>query len=223
MHLIKLSDYTLAGAGKGNGLKSFHLSLSRGEVCSIHTDSFDDAHLLLQGLATIVRPLRGEYRFQGQVIDFSDYRNLLLYKKKIGYIASDSAMLSNKTVRENLLLAQCYFDNSLSLTLDESVLRLCGIFGIRNKLDLRPSEFDPLDLKIAISIRELTKSPELLLLERPEDFIQHSKFNLFMEILKEVVVSQVPVVFVSYDTNFVKRFSNKKILISGGTLTSVSR
>ncbi len=223
MNLIELSDYTLSRPEKGNGLKSFHFSLSKGEVCAIHSDSFDDAHLLIKALATLVRPLQGEYRFHGQAIEFSDYRNVLSCKKKIGYIASDSAMLSNKTVRENLLLSRCYFENSLLLDLDENVSRLCSIFGIRNKLDLLPSEFNLLDLRIAISIRELTKSPELLLLERPEDFIKHSRFDLFMEILKDVILSQVPVVFISYDINFVERFSNKKILISGGRLQSVSK
>jgi ABC-type ATPase involved in cell division len=223
MHLIELSDYTLARPENGNGIKTFNFSLSRGEVCSIHSDSFDDAHLLIQALATLVHPLQGEYRFQGQVIEFSDYRDVLFCKKKIGYIASGSAMLSNKTVRENLLLSRCYFENSLSLTLDENVLRLCRIFGIQNKLDLRSSEINQLDSRIAISIRELTKPLELLLLERPEDFIKHSQFGLFMQILKDVILSEVPVVFVSYNKNFVEKFSNKKILISGGTLKSVSK
>ncbi len=222
MYLIELLDYTIAPIGKGNGLNKFYFALSRGDACSISTDSADDAHLFLKALTTLVYPVEGIYRFKGEPVDFSDYRSLLSCKKKIGYIAPDSAMISNITVRENLLLKRYYFENSHSLSLNENVLRLCSMFDICDKLDLRPAMLTLIDLRIAITIREMTKPPDLLLLERPEDFIGHTKFSLFKKILKDMLLSKIPIVFISYDRNFVEAFSNKKILINGGKLTTVS-
>ncbi len=222
MKLIELSDYTLSPLGQGNGLNRFYFDLSKGDVCSIQADLPDDAHLFLKAIAMLEHPTDGVYRFMGKKINFLDHRNLLPYKKKIGYIATDTSMISNMSIRENLLLMRYYFENSLSIDIKDNVKNLCVIFDIYDKLDIRPGELRPTELQSAIAIREVTKSPDILLFERPENFIRHTKFDLFAKLFKEMLLSGLPVVFISYDADFVKKFSNRKILISGGNLTTVS-
>lgn len=221
MNIIELSDYTLASEGTGNGLNGFYFALSKGDVCSIETNSLDDAHTLLRALATLKNPVKGIYRFMGEEIDFSDYRNLLPYKKKIGYIASDSGMISNRTIRENLLFMRYYFENSLSINLDKNTEGLCRAFDIHDELDMRPAALHHLNLRLAITIREITKSPDMLLLDRPEDFVGHTKFNIFIDNFKKLLATGLAVVILSYDRDFVDTFSNKKILITDGYLTTV--
>lgn len=223
MYLIELSDYSLKATGPGNGLKNFYFTLSNGDICSIQTDSTDDASNFLKALATLVRPVNGAYRFMGESISFADYRKLLPLKKKIGYIGQDSAMISNITVRENLLLMRCYFENSLSLVLDENASRFCKMFNLQDKLDVRPGDLRPVDLRIAIAIRELTKSFDVLLLERPEDYFGYNRFTLFKKILKDIVEPGPALVFFSRDRDFIETFSNMKILITGGALTKVPK
>ena len=221
MYLIELSDYCLSATESGIGLKNFYFTLSSGDICSIKTDSSDDAHNFLKALATLVYPVNGAYRFLGETVNFSDYRELLPIKKKIGYIGQDSAMISNRTVGENMLLMRCYFENSLSLVLDENALKFCKMFNLQDKLDLRPGDLRPVDLRIAIAIRELTKSVAVLLLDRPEDYFGYNRFVLFKDIIRDIIESGHAVVFFSHDLNFIETFSNIKILIKSGTLTKV--
>ena len=221
MYLIELSDYSLPATGSGSGLKNIYFTVSGGDVCCIQSDSINDAHVFLKALATLVRPENGTYLYMGETIDFSDYRKLLPFKKRIGYIGQDAAMISNRTIRENLLLLRYYFENSLSLTLDENVLKLCNLFNLQNKLDIRPGELRPVELRTAIAIRELTKSLDILLLERPEDYFDHSRLDLFNKILKENIEQGHAVVFSSNDQNFIEAFSNRKVRIAGGTLTKI--
>ena len=221
MRLIELSDYTLPPTGTGSGIKKFYFTLSKGDVCYIHADFPDDAHLFLRAVAMLVHSESGTYRFAGEKIDFSDHTNLLSYKKKIGYVTNDASMISNMSVRENLLLMRYYFENSLSLDIDDNVKNLCTVFDIYDKLDIRPGDLRPIELRSAIIIREITKSPDILLLERPEDFVGKTKFNFLIELLKKMSLSGLPVIFISYDTDFVKEFFNRQILISGGNLTAV--
>jgi ABC-type ATPase involved in cell division len=221
VYLIELSEYCIAAKGSGNGLKNVYFALSAGDACSIQTDSMDDAHIFLKALATLIYPQAGIYRYTGATIDFSDYRNLLPFKKKIGYIAQDSAMISNRTIRENLLLMRSFFENSLSVTLDESAARLCRLFKFEDKLDFRPGVLQPVELRLAIATRELTKSFDVLLLERPEDYFGHDKFDLFSEILKDTLERGHAVVFFSNDQDFIDTFSNRKVLIAGGTLSRI--
>jgi ABC-type ATPase involved in cell division len=221
MDLIELSDYCLNFIGTGEGINNSYFALSRGDACSLQTDSADNAHIFLKALATLVRPVSGTYRFAGKPVDFSDYRKLLPFKKKIGYIGQDSAMISNRTVRENLLLMRFYFENSLSISLDENVLKFLKMFDLEDKLDLRPGELRPVDLQTAIAIRELTKSFDVLLLHRPELYFGVKSFYIFKEILENTLEAGHAVVFFSRDRSFIETFSNRKILIAGGTVTKV--
>lgn len=221
MHLIELTDYFLEAIGAGNELKHIKFELSKGDICFIQTDVTDDAHNFLKALATLIWPASGTYRFMGKTVNFSDYRKLLPLKKKIGYIGQDAAMISNRTVLENLLLMRCFFENSLTISLDDKAVRLCKIFNLEDKLNVRPGTLRVADLRHAIVIRELTKTFDVLLLDRPEDYFGYSRFDLFNEILEDIIESQQAVVFFSRDRHFIETFTNRKILITGGSLIKV--
>jgi ABC-type lipoprotein export system ATPase subunit len=219
MHVIELNDYTLAPQGSGNGVRNICFSVSPGDVVAIKADTPDDGHAFLRALSTLDPPLSGQYRFCGRDLDFSDYRHLLPIKKKIAYVAPDTTLLSNRTIRENLLFMRNYFENSLTIELDEAVLQLCRLFGIYDKLDLRPGGLNPLDLEIAIYVKEMSKAPELILINSPEDFIGHTKTELVLEHFQQVVKSGLPVVFLSYDKDFTAAFANRTARIEQGVFS----
>lgn len=222
MPLIELKDYTLNPEGTGNGLSNINFSLSTGDVFSIRADRIDDATLFLKALATLVCPVRGTYFFDGEDINLSDYRHALPCKRRIGYIAPDTAMISNRTVRENLLFMRSFYENSLAISLDEKTEALCRKFDILDKLDMKPGELHPQDIQNAITIRELCKSADLLLLERPEDFIDNTKISFLIKILTELLFTNLAIVFFSFDAEFETAFSIKNIIISDGYLNTTS-
>jgi len=219
VYTIELKDYTMISSGGKPGLNLLHLAVSEGDVCSIRSDSSDDAYLFIRALSTLLAPSKGVYRFKGEKLDFSDYRKILPVKKKIGFITPEAAMLSNRTIRENLLFIRYYFENSLSISLDDYTFRLCERFRIVDKLDIRPAALDSTDLRIAIAIRELCKLPELLLVEKPEDFIGQKNFALFVEVFEEFLQSRIPIIFFSDNNQFVRRFSNREIVIKNKRIT----
>ncbi|MBT8342906.1 MAG: hypothetical protein HKP58_03380 [Desulfatitalea sp.] len=221
MNMIEISDYALPAIGSGVGLSGVYLALGHGDVYAIDSRNADDAHTLLRALATLIRPLTGVYRFKGRTHDLRKYGDMLCCKRLIGYVAPDAALISNLNVRQNLLLQRYYYENRLDIDLDASVLSLCDDFGIADKLDQRPAGLNAMEIQAAIIIRELTKRPEILLLDQPENFIGHAKFDLMVEIFNQLIDDRLPIVFLSHDKRLVRRFANKKILITNGTLTTV--
>jgi len=219
--LIELLDYSIIINGAKEGINDLYFTLAPGDVCCIDADLQDNAHGFLKALATLIYPLEGIYRYNGEKLDFSDYRNLLSTKRKIGYIAYDAAMISNLTVRQNLLLERFFFENRLDIDLTETVKEMCDNFGLIDKLDVSPTQLSSIDLQMAISIRELTKSPEVILLDRPEDFIGHARFDRLFRFFQKMVKKGMTAVFNSYNTEFIDEFATRKIVIHGHGLTSV--
>ena len=195
--------------------------MREGDVCAIDTQNPDDARTFLRALASLVYPLQGTYRFKGQKKNLETYVNMLPCKQKIGYIAPDAALISNLTLRQNILIHRYYFENNLGINVDDKIRVLCDTSHIAEKLDQRPSDLNKMEVQMAIVIREISKDPEVLLLERPEDFIGHANFDLLVQLLNEWINNEKPVVFLSYDRRLIRRFANRKILITNGSLTTV--
>lgn len=220
MPLIELYDYVLAPLVSGYGINQFSFALSQGDVCAVEASHPDDAILFMRALATLVAPHKGVYRFDGKSKDFGNYRDLLDCKQRIGYIAPDAALISNLTLRQNLLLRRYYFENTLSDRLEGTQRTLCRSFNIYDKLDKRPTGLNTMDVQAAIVIRELTKNPKVMLLVRPEDFIGHPYFDLLGRLFNDWIDKQLPVVILSYDRRLVRRFANRKVTITNNVLTT---
>lgn len=221
-HLIELSDYSLAAVGSGSGIQGFDFALDAGDVCAIESQHPDDAHIFLRALAAMIRPLKGTYAFKGRRCDLRRYQELLACKQQIGYVARDTALISNLTVRQNLLLQRYYHENRLDIDLADDVLGLCEAFDLREKLDRRPSGLNAMEAQAAIVIRELSKKPAVLLLGQPEDFIGHARFELITQIFNQLIAERLPIVFLSFDRRLVQRFANRNVMITDGALTTVA-
>jgi ABC-type lipoprotein export system ATPase subunit len=218
MTLVELTNYSFESRKTGQPFRSFDFSLTNGDVVSISTDSAEDALSFLKVLATLIPPLKGEYRYMQALLDFSNHRKLLEIKKNIGFITSHTALISNRSVRENLLLQRAYYTNSLSNKLDPHAQALCDLFAIENKLELRPAELTEHDYRCAVTVRELTKSPAVLLMEYPEKYIGIANLEAFNDILFDMLGGELGIVFLSEYKNFIETFSKKELVISKGTM-----
>jgi ABC-type molybdate transport system ATPase subunit len=115
-----------------------------------------------------------------------------------------------------------YFENRFNLAIDEETEKLCRRFNLLDKLKMRPAELNPLDFNMAVAIRELSKAPKLLLLERPENLIGDSRLEMFISVLKDRLLQKLPIVFISYNQSFNTAIANNKVLITNGNLTMVN-
>ena len=170
--IIDITDLALAPPDSPRRYGTNRLTVARGDVIAIVADAPIDGRHMLRILATLVQPDRGIYRFNGDIVNLKDYRQGLSIKRQIGYVAADAAMISNRTLRENLLLSRFYYENDLSIEIDLTVASLCEDSGLSRKLNQRPSVLSDSELLKAITIREMGKSPAVMLVDRPEKFLE---------------------------------------------------
>lgn len=221
MKLVELIEYSFVSRKTGRPFQPFNFSMAPGDVVSISTDSAGDALTFFKALATLIRPLQGDYRYKENILNFSNYRNLLDAKKNIGFITSHSALISNLTVRENLLLRNAYFMNSFSGQLDQRTQELCRLFSLEDKLEMRPAALADHDYRFVVTVRELIKTPEMLLMEYPEKFLGIANLEMFKTILFEMAGGDVCIAFLSEYRHFIETFAKRKLVISRGTLQEV--
>jgi len=215
LNVVTLENYELHDTATGSHLQHLDFHLAQGESRAIFFDDADDQHLLARALATLSIPVSGNYRFMNVVLDFSDYQNLLTYKRQIGYFGPDTALISNLTVRENLLLSRAYFENRLDLDLGDNVKELCDTFHLTEKLDLRPTALSPLDIRVAIMTRKITKPLKLLIVDSPEDLIGHPSFDQLVSEIEKRAASGIPLVLFCENDELNNRLANQAIRLTG--------
>jgi ABC-type ATPase involved in cell division len=213
--IIELKGPVLASSG------SLQLTINRGDVIDIVSDAPADVRRVLRVLATLERPQEIEYRFNGRLLDLQNYRRCLDVKRRIGYVAADAAMISNRTIRENLLLTRYYLENDLSIDIDAAVMSLCRSAGLSGKLDQRPAVLSEAELRKAVAIREMAKAPAVMLLERPEDYMLDTQDNGIFNHLEEMVRSGTAVVYFS-SNNKMNALANRQLKLGAGAVRTGS-
>lgn len=220
--IVGLSGYVLGTVGSGKDIGPIDFNLSAGDVCTIEAPNPDDGRALLKALATLLRPMRGSYTFLGRTRDLAHHREALSCKQKIGYAARDAALISNLSIRQNLLLMRYYFENALNIALHPEIVDLCRVFGIIEKLDRQPSDLDAMENRTVLLIRELAKRPAVFLFDQPEDFLGHAGYEALLRIFRQLIDQRIPIVFLSYDQRLAARFANRRITIGDGALAATS-
>lgn len=213
MNVVTLKNYELRDMATRCHLQDFNFSLAQGEACSVSADAADAAHLFTRALATLVYPISGRYIFLDAVLDFGQYQNLLEYKRQIGYFGPEAALISNLTVRQNLLLSRAYFENRLDLNLDDNVKNLCDAFDLTEKLDLRPTTLSPLDIRAAIITREITKPLKLFIMDSPEDLIGQPGFDFLVAHIEQKAAAGIPLVLLCENNDLIERLTDRTVRI----------
>lgn len=215
MAIVELRDYAHAPTGRGKGLETFSFALEPGDVCRLHSDRIDDAHLFLRALATLEPPEEGAYLFRGEALNFSKPRSLYPVRRRIAYLGVDAALIGNRSLKTNLLMARYYYENNLHLELGGDVLDLCRALGIEDKLHLRPAQVAAEDARAAVIIREVTKEADVFLVEQSFIALSRPTVEKFSAMVRKVVDSGVPCVFYSEMPEF-GQFRKKDIFIRDG-------
>lgn len=219
--IIEIRNLDLVSMGRDAQDESNRLIIARGDAVAITAEAPADARRLLRVLATLERPDGIDYRFQGLPVELKNYRQCLPVKRQIGYVAADAAMISNRTLRENLLLTRFYYENDLTIDIDETVSRLLADARLIDKLDRRPSALSGGELLKAVAIREMAKAPVVMLVERPEPFMPMMPDNGIFQHLAGMVRSGTALVFYSRDGQM-NGLANRRLVLAGNTMRTIT-
>ena len=213
--IIEIRNLILSNADPTRQVDPIRLAIHRGEMAVIGSDDPLDGRHLLRVLATLDQPWRGKYRFKGKRVEMNRYRQCLGIKRQIGYVATDAALISNRTLRENLLLMRFYHENDLNIDLDETVRNLCNEAALASKLDQRPAALSGTELLKAVAIREIAKSPAVMLLENPETFLEAKNTDGLFQQLKKMRRKGSAVVFSTNDSKLAGLANRRLTLVDG--------
>ena len=149
-------------------LKDINLTIPRGENAVIIGQSGIGKSVLIKCMVRLIQADAGEISILGKKISHLDEEELNNLRKKIGFLFQGNALYDSMTVRENLEFP--LVRNNLAESkkiLENRVFEALDNVGLRNAINMMPSELSG-GMKKRIGLaRTLILKPEIILYDEP--------------------------------------------------------
>ena len=165
-HMVKLRDVTMQFDEK-NVLDGLSLEVKPQDRLVIMGQSGSGKSTILRLILGILQPNSGSIFFKQFEITRLSRRKLQQIRRHIGMVYQYSALLSSRTVRDNVALPLEELTTKSRQEIDEIVDEKLALVGMSKSKDLMPSELSG-GMKKRVSVaRALVLEPELILFDEP--------------------------------------------------------
>jgi phospholipid/cholesterol/gamma-HCH transport system ATP-binding protein len=165
-HMVELRDVCMQFEEK-KVLDGFSLMVEPQERLVIMGQSGSGKSTILRLILGILRPNSGSVFFKHFEINRLQRRKLQQVRRHIGMVYQYSALLSSRTVRDNVALPLEELTDKSREEIDKIVDEKLDLVGMKDSKDLLPEELSGGMRKRVALARALVLEPELLLLDEP--------------------------------------------------------
>lgn len=176
------------------------------------------------GKSTLIKMLyREEKPDQGSIIvggmNVVKLRNSKVFKlrRKIGVVFQDFKLLPKLTVYENVAFALEIFGLPQS-EIYSKVIKVLDLVGLKSKAKHYPTELSGGEQQRVAIARAIVNGPKLLICDEPTGNLDQNTSMEIMAVLEEINKLGTTIIMVTHDTEIVKKFKKRTILLDAGRI-----
>ncbi len=217
MSLLKL-DSISKSYNKRIILDNISLSINEGEIISIMGRSGAGKTTLLNIIGLIDAPDSGVYYFNHKKTDIKNDKLSSQYRlNEIGFIVQNYALLSNKSVYENIALPlKC-----MRLTksqIKNRVEKISHKTNIYDMLDKYPYQLSGGECQRTAIARAIIRNPKLILADEPTGALDENTENEIMNVINDLHNDGVSIIIVTHNPSIAAR-CQRQLILNNGKLT----
>jgi len=147
--------------------RRFTLTLRFGEVVAAIGDENSGIEVLGTLALGLAAPTAGTVEVFGLPIAELSYYDLLVFRRRLGYLPQGDGLLQNLSLRDNVALPVRFATDHRLREVDAKVAQLVEDFRLRAIAGLRPAQANEEDRRRAAAARAVALDPKLVVLELP--------------------------------------------------------
>ena len=204
--------------GTNNVLRGFNLNLKKGENLVVLGKSGSGKSVLIKCMVGLLTPDKGIVEVFGKNIPTLDRDELDHIRVKIGFLFQSSALYDSMTVRENLEFPlRRHWISKTREEVDELVLEALDNVGLKDAIDLMPSELSGGMRKRIGLARTLILKPDIILYDEPttglDPITSREISNLIVDIQHKYNTSSI---IITHDMACAKIVYNRVMILVNG-------
>lgn len=199
-------------------LTDINLHVHRREIFGIVGQSGAGKSTLLRCMNGLETYEKGKMIVNDIDIALLSERELRLFRRKIGMIFQNFALLNRKTVLDNVMLPlECWkYDQTIMKKKAENLLDLVGL---ADRMKSLPHELSGGQKQRVAIARALTLEPDILLCDEATSALDPAITKSILELLADINREMgITIVIVTHDMSVVKSICDRMAIIAGGKI-----
>lgn len=204
--------------GKTVAVDGLSFNVKKGETVVIMGPSGCGKSTLIRCINRLTEPDSGEIFFNGRSVMDMKHRELLNYRKQVGFVFQHFNLLERLTVKENVMFAMVLdgMDRDRADELARTALARVGLLSAANK---RPDQLSGGEKQRVGIARALVNSPQLILWDEPTASLDPILVGEVLDVMEDLVKSQnTTSVIVTHEVSFALKVADRVILMDRGKI-----
>ncbi|MBN2547407.1 MAG: ATP-binding cassette domain-containing protein [Spirochaetes bacterium] len=201
-------------------VNNINLKIKKDSFTSIIGKSGSGKSTLLKLLAGILIPDNGKIIINSKDINQLEGEHLISFKKKIGFVFQDAALISNLSIKENLILPLDFHYPKMDKNENEKIINdLLKKVDMDDCLNERPAQLSMGEKKLISFVRAMLLKPELLFLDEPLSSLDATTAIKMIDLCEEYsTLENTTIIAVTNLKTFIHKLADRIIYLENKTI-----
>lgn len=217
-YIIELKNISKTYSEGVDALDNVSFSIKKGEFVFIVGPSGSGKSTLIKLLLKEIEPTEGTIKVLGKDCSKLKRRHIPRYRRNIGVVFQDFRLLNDRSVFENVALAQRVIGVP-KWKIEGNVSSMLSMVGLNERFMTNPKELSGGEQQRVAMARALVNRPAILLADEPTGNLDPKNAWSIMELLEEVNKLGTTVIVVTHNPEVVDMMQKRVIAMQDGRLT----
>ena len=203
--------------GEREILKGISFDIHRGDVTCIIGPSGSGKSTLIRCVNFLEHPTGGHIEYRGTDV-MQAFKQLPLYRTKVGMVFQSFNLFNNMTVLENCMVGQVKVLGKNKEEAKATALKYLKHVGMDSYVNAKPHQLSGGQKQRVAIARALALEPEVLLMDEPTSALDPEMVGEVLRVIRDLAKEGFTMVIVTHEMAFARDVSNRVIFIDQGVI-----
>jgi putative ABC transport system ATP-binding protein len=225
--IIKLKNvskyYYMGGGNIVRAVNGVSISINRGDFVAIMGPSGSGKSTFMNLIGSLDIPTKGAVYLDGEDVSYLSESDLAILRgQKVGFIFQQFNLISNLTVKENVMLPMD-FQGYSRREQNEISEELLDKVGLKNRMSFYPKQLSGGEQQRVAIARSLANDPEVILADEPTGNLDTKTGDKVIDFIKSLNKEGKTVIMITHDPELAKEHADKVFWLRDGKIEKITK